>query len=539
MGQYFVNVCGVDLSPKAPIRSVPGVNEMIVTQAAAPVYPQPKTSTLPTPAPETVTDAGVEPTAKGGARGLALLASGTAAIILTEQSIPQVDTPAAGPAPAGLDLRGQDLREVDLSTLDLRGADLSDANLSGKDMTGLDLRGATMTRANLDGANLTDTNLNAVSAAGASFRQASFARTKMNDADFSGAKFAGASFGAARTGADEGYYQIKSTRFDGADFSKSDLRAISYMKDSSFDGAVFNGADFGAVKHRTITFDGGSLRGASFQQVKGAVSIVSADASGADFTRIDGAKVGLFSALVDRLSFAGSSVTLSMSDVDARGMNLAVKDKNLRGADFTNVIMTGMDLRGYDLTGSSLVITSDGMRNSFLTNPSSMLKTAMYGTNLTGANLDNALIQNADLRNTAMDGASLNGTDGQVWDSKDVDIIASYRQLGILPPWWDDVPARSPQPGETPRDVASAAGQAAATKPVRFDMRQALVDAGILDAGKIDVLGDGDAALLKLFDTDAETDKDRDTVNSQSRDTPKSSMDYNPTETNGRMDVRS
>ncbi len=72
---------------------MPGVNEMIVTQAAAPVYPQPKASVPPPPAPDDVNEAKAEPTAKGGARGLALLASDTAAIILTEQSTPPTPPP--------------------------------------------------------------------------------------------------------------------------------------------------------------------------------------------------------------------------------------------------------------------------------------------------------------------------------------------------------------------------------------------------------------------------------------------------------------
>jgi uncharacterized protein YjbI with pentapeptide repeats len=443
---------------------------MIVTQAAAPVYPQPRISSLPAPAPDEANDARVEPTAKGGARGLALLASDTAAIILTEQSIPPVDAPAAAPAPAGLDLRGRDLREVDLSKLDLRGADLSDANLSGKDLTGLDLQGATMTRANLDGANLTDTNLNAVSASGASFRQASFARTNMNDADFSGASFAKATFARGDMGmtqdelekAGRGFV-IKSSDLTGADFSDASFNEgggfwTSKLDNVNFDRLKTGRNEFHIGSYHALGIRNSTVKGATFRGMAAQVSIDRSDASNADFSGISAGGVTIGGSKIDGVSFKDSSTKLFFSDVDLRNVDLSIANKDARDSIFQNVIMTGMNFSGYDFSGSLFINDDRNMRNSFHEGSDKSLAEAMTGTDFRGAKFRNVNFNNFDMDKALVDTGAL------------AEVVVTINNS------IDGGP-----PARTSSAISDNGGKPASSG--RSGIRQALVDGGVLPGG--------------------------------------------------------
>ena len=138
-----------------------------------------------------------------------------------------------------INLAGADMRGADLGGANVSGSRLDRANLAGADLVDTNLCGSSMEEAIFDKADLSRASLSQVRAKGARFEAARLVAANLVAADFHRAILTGANLtdaqlaDASLVGAD-----LRSTKLDGADFSRADLRGAIDARGESDPGAV-------------------------------------------------------------------------------------------------------------------------------------------------------------------------------------------------------------------------------------------------------------------------------------------------------------
>ncbi len=139
----------------------------------------------------------------------------------------------------------------------LRGSDFT-----GADLTGSSFRSSDVREANFAGANLTDCDFSTLDLADANFREAILVRTNFSKSGLDGAQF----IGVKLTDVTFKYTDLRKTTFEnctflGVDFHYADLRG------KRLDGQTFIGVTFDLPALKDVSFQGATLKNASFRPV--------------------------------------------------------------------------------------------------------------------------------------------------------------------------------------------------------------------------------------------------------------------------------
>ncbi|APR87190.1 Pentapeptide repeat family protein [Minicystis rosea] len=295
---------------------------------------------------------------------------------------------------------------LELSTGVPAGTSFAGRDFTGASLAGLDLRGADLRSAFLEGASLAGANL-----AGADLTNAVLARADLASADLTGAKLAGCNMGKAKlTGAKiEGGVDLTRAILAGADLTGASFRGARLDR-VDLGEAIFHDTDLRGVSGENVTFmnadlRGAKLAGASFPKCNFIeVDLRGVDLSGADLT-------------------AATWVHVDAAGVVLRGARLSklrvVSESSLPGADFTDAVLDGANLRGTKLAQSLFVCASlrgadlsggdlSGARFDRAIAPEIRLtKADLTQASFAGANLMLALLDRATARGTSFLGANL------------------------------------------------------------------------------------------------------------------------------------
>jgi uncharacterized protein YjbI with pentapeptide repeats len=239
--------------------------------------------------------------------------------------------------PAGDDVRAGKFRvfaatdrfpQIDADWRDFSDMDLTRVSFAGRNLTAAQFRGAKLhnidfAQADLTGADFSDSSASASTFTGAVLRNAKLRRAQLSSLSLAKGDFAGADMtGAALYGA----------QLPGADLRRVDLTDAN-LQEADLSGADLKGARF----LRTRMID---------------ANLSETDLSGADLRRIE-----LQGAILRNTKLVGANLTgayLAGLPVEQRGPSNVGRWKpaDLRGADLTNAILLGADMRQalYDCT---------------------------------------------------------------------------------------------------------------------------------------------------------------------------------------------
>lgn len=307
--------------------------------------------------------------------------------------------------------RGLDLVEADLSNLDLRRADLRRATLSRAVLHGTRLQGADLSETTMVCPGMERTNLS-----GAILRSAYVHALAAQTCNFDGADMTGLrdATGTLFHGCSARSTQLAGAHLAGAAFYQCDFT------DASFQGANLQGALI-----NECLLDDAALIGASLDQLV----VTKSSLRGTSFERVSGRGLVLQRLTAsDGLVLAGADLPNLRID-GARGHGWKAADLKAVNADFSDVVVTGVEMRNAELSGLRMrncVLPAVDLTETVL-NDGKVSRSSIRGAQLVGAQGENLHVVESDLS-----GADLTAFLGRCFTARDVDMTGvNLRQANL------------------------------------------------------------------------------------------------------------